>query len=47
MKTCSVCGKELPRPIDEFGDIRAPICMTCFFDQEPAEDDKRAEIQEI
>lgn len=30
MKTCAVCEKELPAAIDEFGDMRRPVCQSCW-----------------
>ena len=30
MKQCSVCDKDLPAQIDEFGDMFYPMCMSCF-----------------
>jgi len=30
MKPCSVCEKDLPAQIDEYGDMFYPMCRTCF-----------------
>lgn len=45
MKTCSSCGKELQTSLDEFGDMRSPICMSCFFDGKG--EDASTEIEEL
>ena len=46
MKKCSSCGKELPTSLDEYGDIREPVCSGCFLSgsyQSQAEKDEDAE----
>ena len=35
MKTCTVCGVQLPTPLDEFGDMRAVVCRDCFLNPLP------------
>ncbi len=32
MKTCSICGSDLPEPIFEYGDAKNPTCFHCFID---------------
>ena len=35
MKTCA-CGNELVDSIDEFGDVRNPVCITCWLTPGPS-----------
>jgi len=40
-KCCSQCGRSLLRPIDEFGDLRDPVCISCFLNPGPSPKDKK------
>jgi hypothetical protein len=35
MKTCTVCGVELPTSLDEFGPAKAPLCREHFLNPPP------------
>ena len=32
MKTCVMCGKELPTPLDEYGAFNEAKCWECFIE---------------
>ncbi len=32
MKHCTICQKELPTGLDEFGPVQAVLCKDCHFD---------------
>jgi hypothetical protein len=32
MKQCTICQKELPMALDEFGPVQAVLCKDCHFD---------------
>lgn len=44
--TCSVCSKPLPTSLDEYGDIRKPVCFGCFISDQAANDTHRKHIAE-
>lgn len=47
MKHCARCEQELPEPVDEFGDIDNPICISCFLNPESSLDEiTKAEIED-
>ena len=32
MRQCTICQKELPTGVDEFGPVQAVLCQSCRFD---------------
>lgn len=32
MKHCTICQKELPTGLDEFGPVQAVLCKDCYFE---------------
>ena len=47
MKVCAVCGKELPTPIDEYGELRTPVCVGCFLEHKADWPTKREQLFKI
>jgi predicted nucleic acid-binding Zn-ribbon protein len=41
MKICSVCEADLLTSLDEYGDMRKPVCRSCFLEGEPGDSDVR------
>lgn len=39
MKQCTVCQKELPTSLDEFGPAQVPLCRDCYFECGPKIED--------
>ncbi len=35
MKQCTICQKELPTGLDEFGPVQAVLCRDCYFECGP------------
>ena len=35
MKHCTICQKELPTSLDEYGLVQAPLCRDCHFECGP------------
>lgn len=35
MKTCVMCGADLPTPLDTFGDRDCPVCQSCWLTPDP------------
>ena len=44
MKVCAVCGKELSAPIDEYGELRTPVCAGCFLEHKADWPTKREQL---
>ena len=47
MKYCAKCNKELPKPINEFGDMRDPVCQKCFLSGEDLSAQEKDELEEL
>jgi hypothetical protein len=52
MKRCVVCEAEIKTDLEEYGDPREPVCMSCWLEgylQEPPElkDQKKVELRKM
>ena len=37
---CSICGRPIPDPLDQYGPLLHPVCKECYQDPPVLEDDR-------